>query len=648
MGKTANYSWPEVSSKLKFDKDFEKFWENFCNKKSYINFNNFLETLITDYNLDNQASIPDKNCVKLLQEFSSPLVPSVLRSFSVEECIEGSSKPKWHYDLNGFYFDANIFYKDIKIQANIGENIGPDIRTLWEKNRFNNIFFLGINNSPDKFFSDIKDWIDKNPYLYGPNWVCPMEVGIRSVNWVLGFMFFKDIKFGEPKQKFEFWEKFICSLYDHMIFIEQNWEIYDTRTNNHYLSDLLGYYYLLIFFDSLGAKNLKSKIIWVKKEFLKELDKQILPDGSSYEGSTAYHNLICEIVYYFKILSDQEELKNNYNKLLDQKFKNMCQFASYFYLQDPKVKIPKQLTPLVPSVLRSSKSEVECIEGWRGQNFVTIGDNDSGKIVAGLPEKFFKVTKFDNLPEIAHFKDFGVSVYKSPNIHITLRHHAYNKLQPSAHFHNDFLSITLAINNIPVIIDPGSYVYTASSYWRNYFRSAESHNGFYIKNLEPVKLDNYNLFAPDIPEKILENNSLKNNNGIKKSIVSSHELYKNLGLRAARKIELENLNKNIIVTDSWDSIWENINKTNLENLENLTTVWSLILHPDIKAIKRTDKSWDLFYNNIKLANISSKDLDFEADSSWASFVYGEKIAATRLAAQSSLKLKNYGWQITIF
>ena len=74
-------------------------------------------------------------------------------------------------------------------------------------------------------------------------------------------------------------------------------------------------------------------------------------------------------------------------------------------------------------------------------------------------------------PSNAHFPQFGLSIVKTNNWHITLRHHAYNALQPTGHFHNDIGSITLAVNGIPVIIDPGSFVYTPSAMWRNYFRS---------------------------------------------------------------------------------------------------------------------------------------------------------------------------------
>ncbi len=54
---------------------------------------------------------------------------------------------------------------------------------------------------------------------------------------------------------------------------------------------------------------------------------------------------------------------------------------------------------------------------------------------------------------IAYFAHFGLSVIKTDVWHLTLRHHAYNALQPSGHFHNDIGSVTLAVNRIPVIVD---------------------------------------------------------------------------------------------------------------------------------------------------------------------------------------------------
>ena len=73
------------------------------------------------------------------------------------------------------------------------------------------------------FEQHVSDFIEENPYLLGPNWYVPMDVGIRALNLIWGFHFFKDA----PDIDQNFWQTFVCSLYDHMHYLENNWEVFE-------------------------------------------------------------------------------------------------------------------------------------------------------------------------------------------------------------------------------------------------------------------------------------------------------------------------------------------------------------------------------------------------------------------------------------
>src|SRR4029078_552846 len=107
-----------------------------------------------------------------------------------------------------------------------------------------------------EFVLQVGDWIDSNPCHRGVNWSCTMDVGIRAVNWIWAFHFFRK----SDNMDGPFTLKLVTSLYEHARFIRQNLE-YQTvfvegarrRLNsNHYLSNLAGLLYIALLFPELG------------------------------------------------------------------------------------------------------------------------------------------------------------------------------------------------------------------------------------------------------------------------------------------------------------------------------------------------------------------------------------------------------------
>lgn len=541
--------------------------EEFCQKFEIKEFDKFFETLCKK-DLDFATSYL-KDFEYLKSEIFSQ-AQDILNDYHEVLGFGKLKKTSWFEDvtvIDGF-FDNLSFYKDIKIESSPDEILHKDIKVPWHFSRFHHATILGIAYQTtgqqkylEKAREEIEDWIEKNPYLIGINWLCPMEVAIRALNWIYFFYFFKDSK----EMSLDFWKKFISILYFHLIYLENNWEFYDSKTNNHYLSDLLGYFYLCHFFSQ------KNKLHWCFKEFLKEVDKQIFDEGTSYEGSTSYHNLVTEIYCHYLLIAQQVNLEIPC-KYLD-KFEAMKNFA------------------------KSCK-------------LIKIGDNDSGQIILGL-------SQFSNhqSEKKLFYKDFGLSIFEDKNFHLTLRHCAYKKNQPSGHFHNDISSITLSLNEIPIIIDPGSYVYTASSCWRNHFRSVYLHNTFFVESLEPVQLSN-NLFYLNLKEGCDDKNFESNN-------------FYYQDLHAKRKIDF--FENEILIYDQW------INLT--KKTKKIVSCWNFTLAPEI-YLEKSD-GWNIIYKDQILAKLKS-DLKFEIEEVFCSSKYGQKEKCLRLFAREEICLTPLG------
>lgn len=543
-------------------------------------------------------------------KFDSQLIKFIVSKNTPEELIVQSDcylKPlslhEWHCDSNSHtnetntcYFDKKIFYKDIEIKIGHDNNLIADIKVPWERSRLRFLLLLGFAYSETKngkysesFVQHVMSWQEANPFLLGVNWMCPIEVALRAINLVWAFLFFKNADISD-----EFWEKFFCLLYDHVIYLENNWELYDGRTNNHYLANLVGYFYLCWFFKDFSG--FKEKLKWCSHALLEECDRQIFEEGATYEGSTAYHGFSTELIEHALFVAREclftlKKLEEMYEKM--RIFRNWC--------------------------------------AVQNNNVIKIGDDDSSTVLHDNLLLQIKQKKITENVGIKHYKDFGISFIKTDKFHVSLRHHAYKKVQPTGHFHNDVGSITFNYDGIPIFIDPGSYIYTPSQKWRDYFRSSVVHNTSFIKGQEPLPFD-HRLFAFDIIENnILENNCIKKDT--KFFIQTKHNLYKRFNLQFSRAIQLDVSHKILTIDDTWESDYK-------DNQMAHRLCWNFTINPALRVYKEQQNIFFEYKGN-KMAKLYSHNLDFKIESGWCSLKYSEKKACKILRVETELGLNNY-------
>lgn len=571
--KKAAYTWPALSYKYSLG-EFSTYWD-VLKKRSFSAHQGLYDQQLSDHeSLMRQADSFANNCFDILG--------------SRDQCL---MVMPWHSDFRlryqhpdaDYLFDKTLFYKDIAITTGLTDRLTKDIKVPWELSRCTHFFVLGAafkkSNEPvyaRAFQEYVQDWLDENPFLLGPNWVCPMDVALRAFNWVWAFHFFKDAQDIDPV----FWERFVCSLYDHLTYLENNWETYE-KTSNHYLSNLIGYYALTWFFGDM--KGMTKKASWCHKEFLREFEKQVFDEGTVYEGSTNYHRLVTEIFYHFYLLSQEHTFSIPESVL--QKIRKMFSFIDW----------------------------CSFAEG----NIVKIGDDDSGKVLYyGVTQELVDELKIAKKAEEHQkfFKEFGLAVYKDENWHVTLRHHAYKKQQPSGHFHNDVASVTVAIKGIPLFVDPGSYVYTPSEVWRNQFRSVTVHNTFSIGDVEPVLFTERSIFTLDLPVNKVGSQPWK----------VTHELY---SIPASRTVMFEN-EKTVLIEDVWEEVPSHA----------FISSWNFTLAPGITA-HQDGSVWRLSHEGVVIATFHCEDLSFEQIDGWVAPGYGSKVPCSRLVARCQLGIQ---------
>ena len=216
---------------------------------------------------------------------------------------------RWHLDIRSEREWPIQYYKKLVCKDLTGSN-GKDVKIPWELSRFQHLMPLiqaflitGDSKYPREAIPQITQWIEANPFLYGVNWTCAMEVAIRACNWIWVWWTFRE----DPAWTDNFNRCFLKSLWEHGWYIEHNLENKGGIRTNHYLSDIVGLLFIGIMFPQFkDAERWKGFGV---TELVRCTEDMVYPDGVSFENSTAYHRLVMELFTYSAILCDKNGIE---------------------------------------------------------------------------------------------------------------------------------------------------------------------------------------------------------------------------------------------------------------------------------------------------------------------------------------------------
>lgn len=373
------------------------------------------------------------------------------------------------------------YHRDIKLVR--GD--GSDVRVLWELNRLGHFLTLAraYSSTNDEryaaeFFAQLRSWAAANPYGRGPNWTCAMEVALRAMNLLAAFEVFR------RSLDSDFLQFFLRLLQQHGNYIRRNLEFSYIATSNHYLSDVVGLFWLGLLLPQLRAAEGWRE--FGLNQMLREMDKQVLSDGADFEASTGYHRFVTELFLYSFMLCRA----NNVD--IDQRYwSKLHQMLVYIrgYLR------PDGFAPL-------------------------IGDTDSGQV---LPFVRRRADDHAYLLEIGAsvfndptlkaehavsqaFPDAGIYIMRDRDLYLCLNASGAGINGRGSHGHNDALSIEVSAGGRPFIIDPGTYVYSADLQKRHEFRSTAYHSTVQIdgKEQNTIRVDTPFVIGNEAQPRVLE------------------------------------------------------------------------------------------------------------------------------------------------
>lgn len=370
--------------------------------------------------------------------------------------LQGPDSGQWP---NTFSYDLEYRQRD---------DLG-DARTNWEKNRHFDWALLAkayYITREEKYLQQlscsVKIWCEKNPFLHGISWTSAMELAIRSINWMFALAFVQAAGRNITALKIG-----IINMVD---YLTKHYSRYSSA-NNHLLVEataigIAGYAYHFKPWQELALRLLTE-----------ELSKQNYSDGVNKELSLHYQTFGMEAYLLMAHVSGEKK----WNAML----RNQAKYVAH--------------------------------SSWREQTVCEFGDDDDGKILDLQGDEWHqwemilqlaslitgdRFSSFDHICENIYwlFSEEEITTIKQQILYdasksrcfmvggnsflrdnqdrvlIGIDHAALGFGSIAAHGHSDALSFQLIVDGMPVITDPGTYIYHCDLDHRNSFRKTINHS----------------------------------------------------------------------------------------------------------------------------------------------------------------------------
>ncbi len=409
-------------------------------------------------------------------------------------CVALSRELPWHTDFKSgrewpIEYAAHMEYIEIDRPS--------DVKVPWELSRCQHLTTLGQaywltgdEKYAQEFADEVTDWCARNPWGYGVNWACAMDVALRAVSWIWAFYFFGESAACRSRA---FRSTFLRALFMHGAFVASHLERGDVN-GNHYLCDAVGLIFLGTFFRSTnqGRHWLQAGRDIVEAEIFNQTSE----DGVDFEKSTAYHRLVLEAFLTSHLMLDLhgERLPRAWMERLER----MLEFVEAYTKPDGTV-------PLIGDADdgRVQKLGVQEINDHRyllAAGAVLFARADFKRASAPFSDEAFwllgteAADTFDAIGaaqapvELKAFHAGGFYVLRSDRAHVIVDCGEVGMHGRGGHGHNDITSLEIWLDGMNVVTDCGAYLYTASREWRNRFRSTAFHNVVQVDDEELNRL----------------------------------------------------------------------------------------------------------------------------------------------------------------
>ncbi|MEP6808634.1 MAG: heparinase II/III-family protein [Chthoniobacterales bacterium] len=365
----------------------------------------------------------------------------------------------WSLDpVSGTRWPADAYCFDIDFRQELSRR---DIKYVWEFNRLQALPVLAAfslhTDDPTALTvieTAIGSWHAANLPFLGVGWSSGIEVALRAISLLATLSLAGDRLSEEATRK-------VAEILTASAFWLHRFPSLHSSANNHRVAELAGEVLIAL---ALAADTQASKAD-LERQFL----RQILPDGAPAEQSPTYGAFTAELMLL--AASAARGAGTPFSSEVEERLVAFADFASWIgpmrFGDDDEGRV------LALSDGEDYVASVAAALGGRGSSPARIVSLLC--LVIGNP-------KSDRGPHLGlrTFPQGGLSIWRGQlggrKIELLFDHGPLGYLSIAAHGHADCLAVSLAIDDRPVLVDPGTYLYGSGSLWREWFRSTPAHN----------------------------------------------------------------------------------------------------------------------------------------------------------------------------
>lgn len=409
--------------------------------------------------------------------------------------------PDWHFDPVSDRAAPRRFWADIPfLKPQSGDH-----KVIWELNRHQHFLALGRafwltgdRRYADGIRRDLRSWLDENPPLVGINWASSLELAFRSLSWVsaLHVLLAEKVRgSSEPHAASgadDAWVVYLLAgLHRQLTHVERHLSRYFSP-NTHLTGEALALYVAGSALPELAASER-----WIqagRAVLLEQVRAQIHPDGGHAELSTCYHRYTLDFYNLALVTATLTRDDDAADVFADA----VVRLARYLDAFATDGRVPAigdddggMLWPLTgrdPRNVSDSLALAAILTGvaMPGQ------EGDATDSPRGVPEEALwlawqvrpGIRASDAATPTAshagmvarHFPDSGYAIVRDGRGDCLTFDVGRHGFMNGGHAHADALALTLTLNRVAFLIDPGTATYTMNRELRARMRDSASHN----------------------------------------------------------------------------------------------------------------------------------------------------------------------------